>query len=515
MEVQFCEKLDFLMRLTNSTNSALSLSIKLDASHISRLRRGQRGALKDLTCIQSMAAYFARNCKEDYQRKALADVLHISPSSFDGDTLALHISNWLTSKLNYEAAAVKSFLAGFSNVSSRQTMPRVDQPKKAPLAPPPADTSVFYGVEGKRQASLYFLSEVIVQNKPQTLLLFSDEATDWMTESAEFAAKWTLLMTQLLSKGNHIKIIHTVSRDLDEMLSAIRQWMPLYMTGLLESYFYPKKRDGIYKHTRFVCPGVAAVVSSSVGTSMDCAANMFLRDKHAIQAYAEEFCQYLSLCKPLMRIYTAKDTAAYFETLLEYETETSDSLIKTESLSLLTMPESLVSGILARMDLNGFDLRKLQRRRKQLFEASLMGNSFTEFAPMFTVEQVKRGAAKVAFSVMLLGDAASYTLEEYILHLEHLQSLLTHYDHFHLHLVKDEAPINYMVYAREALGAIVGKTSAPSVALAINETNLATAFWDYLKSMLGEKACQRPNNEESAKKLSDYIRQLKQGFEPE
>jgi hypothetical protein len=29
-------------------------------------------------------------------------------------------------------------------------------------------------------------------------------------------------------QGNKIKIIHTISRDLDEMLNAISQWMPLY-----------------------------------------------------------------------------------------------------------------------------------------------------------------------------------------------------------------------------------------------------------------------------------------------
>ncbi|MGE4277384.1 MAG: transcriptional regulator, partial [Lawsonibacter sp.] len=409
--------------------------------------------------------------------------------------------------------AVESFLAGFSNFNSRPTTLRMDQPKKATAVSPPANSTVFYGLEGKRQAAVHFLSEVIAQSKPQTLLLFSDEATDWMTGNTEFAAKWASLMTQLFSKGNRIKIIHTVSRDLDEMLSAIRQWMPLYMTGLIEPYFYPKKRDAIFKHTLFVSPDVAAVVSNSVGTSIDCAANVFLRDKDMILAYAEEFHQYLSLCKPLMQIYTAKDTAAYFETLLEYETETSDSLIKTESLSSLTMPESVAPGIIARMNKNGLDLNALQDRRRQLFEANLKVNSFTEIIPMFDVEQVKRGAVKIAFSVMLLGDAACYTLEEYILHLEHLEYLLTHYDHFHLHLVKDQEKVNYMVYAREALGVIVGKTSAPPVALAINETNLATAFWDYLKSMLGEKACQHPNNAETAKKLSDYIQQLKQGLE--
>lgn len=52
--MQFYEKLDFLMNITRTSNSALGQKVKLDASYISRLRKGQRGALKDIACIKSI-----------------------------------------------------------------------------------------------------------------------------------------------------------------------------------------------------------------------------------------------------------------------------------------------------------------------------------------------------------------------------------------------------------------------------------------------------------------------------
>jgi hypothetical protein len=39
-----------------------------------------------------------------------------------------------------------------------------------------------------------------------------------------------------------------------------------------------------------------------------------------------------------MQIFRASDSDAYFETLAEFERGKADALIKTESLSLLTMP---------------------------------------------------------------------------------------------------------------------------------------------------------------------------------
>ena len=55
-------------------------------------------------------------------------------------------------------------------------------------------------------------------------------------------------------------------------------------------------------------------------------------------SFAEEFKRYLRLCRPLMQIFRASDSDAYFETLAEFERGKADALIKTESLSLLTMP---------------------------------------------------------------------------------------------------------------------------------------------------------------------------------
>ena len=52
--MQFYEKLDFLMNITKTSNSALGQKVNLDASYVSRLRKGQRSALKDITCIKSM-----------------------------------------------------------------------------------------------------------------------------------------------------------------------------------------------------------------------------------------------------------------------------------------------------------------------------------------------------------------------------------------------------------------------------------------------------------------------------
>lgn len=512
--MKFYEKLDFLMNITNTSNSILGQKVNLDPSYISRLRRGQRNALKDKAVIEAMAEYFSRHCMADYQLKSISDALNISKTIFDFSELQQLIVKWFSNEKVNEVKAVGNFMDGLVEIDANLKIPEntVETVKEKVTSTIflQDDVSIYHGVEGKRQAAEFFLLEVLNTGTPQTLLLYSDESTEWMTENQEFALKWTQLMISILSRGNKIKIIHTISRDLDEMLTAIRQWMPLYMTGLIEPYYYPKKRDGVFKQTMFISPGVSAVISSSVGNSIDYAANLLIRNSDAIRAYTEVFNQYLNQCKPLMRIFTSKNKNSYLETLLEFEKEKCNTIIKTESISLLTMPEKVSSEILSRIGIKNSSLSDYQEQRIKIFKNHLENNNlFYEIIPIFDLETINNGKIKVSFSDMMNNSTVYYTKEEYIQHLEHITFLLEIYENFHIKLVSGMSESNYLIYAKEDLGVITAKTSIPPVVLAVNEINLTAAFWDFLKHTLGEKAFQYPNNVEESKELKKYIQKIK------
>ena len=502
----FAEKLDFLMNITKTSNSALAARVSLDASYISRLRSGKRLMPKDERIMQVMAAYFTRHAGEDYQKKALSDALRLT-SLPDGSQLSEELAHWLLHDDADSTEQVGRFLSGLSGLGSRPT-PTCPQEDCQPPFPNDA-VSVYYGVEGKRRAAEYFLCEVAAREKPQTLLLFSDEETSWMTADPAYVRKWAELMVRVLSRGNRIKIIHTISRDLDEILSAISQWMPLYMSGLIEPYFYPKKRDGVFKRTLFIAPETAAVVSNSIGDQISLAANVLYRDRAAVAPFAEEFLQYLRLCRPLMRIFTVREREACYATLAEFEREQADTLIKTESLSLLTMPEALAERLLRRAGPNEAEALSAHSARHKGFLECLASSRFDEIVSLPDVELLKKGGVKVSMSDMLGGGAVYYTPEEFAIHLERVIALLETYENYRAHLIDRPVEDRYMVYAREELGVIVAKTSQPPVVLAMSEGNMVAAFWDFLKGLVGEKAYTAADKEEAINRLGNYLQTLR------
>lgn len=502
----FAEKLDFLMNITKASNSALAHAATLDASYISRLRTGKRLMPKDNHMIKGMAFFLARQLKEDYQKKALLDALKLMNLPSDTSLLADEITHWLIQDGGNSTQQVGRFLNTLSGMVNRSV--QVGQSDDSKPYFPDQAVSIYYGIEGKRKAAEYFLSEVAACESPQTLLLFSDEGTAWMTEAPTYARKWAELMIRVLSRGNRIKIIHTVSRDLDEMLSAINQWMPLYMSGLIEPYFYPKKRDGIFKRTLFIAPETAAVISNSVGNQASSAANVLYRDRDAVASFAEEFLQYLRLCRPLMRIFTTREREGCYATLAEFEQGQADALIKTESLSLLTMPKPLLMQILKRSGMDVYVDSSLHDARYQCFLENLQSNHFTELISLPDIEAVKSGNVKVSMSDMLSRSAVYYTPEEFIAHLEHILTLLESFENYHVHLINSSTEDRYTVYAREELGVVVAKTSQPSVVLAINEGNMTAAFWDFLKGMIDEKTYSASKNIDSITVLRNYLTEL-------
>lgn len=482
----FAEKLDLLMNITNTSNSVLARSISMDASFISRLRRGVRTPAKNVNYIQAMADCFSRNCRAEYQKAALWEAIRNSSELQPSETGTMTdlLYKWLRDNKT-EPNSIDDFLEGVIHFQFKRMRPvtpaDIDRVNFRELS----EVEVLYGVKGKQTAILAFLSMVLKNKSPQTLLLYSDEDLGWLTDNPEFTAKWAALLAEVIRAGNRLKIIHTINRSFDEMLAAIKEWVPLYMTGAIEPYYYPRTRDGLFRRTLFIAPLTAAVTSSSVGSGIKNTANLLFTKKDTVNALISEFNDFLALCRPLMRIFTPCNKGDYLGTLAEFEEEEGATIVKTDVLTNMTMPPEVVTSILTRIEGSAAEqLLSYQHRRIEKFNNSLENCSFTEIFPLPDLEAILAGQVVVNFSDMLTESRLCYTPAEYYKHLQNIIRLLKTYHNYHVHLVRDKHLVGSMVYVKEDVGVLVGKTSLPSVIFAINQSNMTAAFWDYLNVLL-------------------------------
>lgn len=293
------EKIDFLMNLTGTRNSALGRALNYDPSYISRIRTGKRGLPHNLPFIEPASVYFARNIKEDYQKDAAARELGLTadwPTS-DEDAAVL-LTDWLEDRPVQPAPIAKMLAAISSPTAQPGRMREVYNTKEGTGA----RSHFFYGNEGKRSGVFTFLEQLAKEGKPQKLLLYSDEDMTWLYEDRQFVHAWADLLLQLIAGGTSIRIIHSIGRNLNDMWEALQKWMPLYMTGAIEPYFYPLLQDGIFYRTLFIAREHSAFVGNSVRNQQGDTLNALITDKNAVQTVEKEFKAYLDLCRPLMEV---------------------------------------------------------------------------------------------------------------------------------------------------------------------------------------------------------------------
>lgn len=475
----FAERFDALMNIAEVSNSKLGRHIHINPSHIGRLRSGARPLPKKHEYLLDICHYLTGHIKKEYQITALQKLTGIENTILASPkSTALYLEQWLLALEQDTSSAAERLISGFSRIASRTTLFSSDDTAwKAPQK----YAAYLYGNAGKRKAVEQFFYVILQEKKPQTLLLFSDENMAWLYEDAAFAARWTELFTKVLLKGNRVKIIHMTSRNMNEMLEAVTKWIPIYLTGMIEPYYYPRLKDGIFQHTMFIAPETAAVVSSSVQQNTDGMLNFFLTDRAALSALQTEFDHYFALCRPLVCVFTEKDADAFHRNAKCLFAAEGNAWLCSAMPPLFTMPEKLLREI---SEKNGYEqlitewrhtLNLFRKNIKEQHLSLILLNPESAFLmPNLFCPSVGK---------LLFGRHFSYTKEQYLLHIDWLKQMEKRHENLNIRFVNEIAD-NTLIYVKEDKGVIMSKTNPPETAFVINDRNMVNAFRDYIEKKL-------------------------------
>lgn len=454
--MKFNEKLDFLMNLTNTSNVALGNVTAFDASYISRIRSGKRGVPKNPEFFKVASSYFIKKAQQDYQKAVLAEALSgEGPLPRDPETAEAILVKWMQTEDDnpaITASHLSELLRRKNPGSSSETLSKVQ---------------FYYGNEGKRHAVEVFLGTLGKINNPPELLLYSNEDFSWLYEDSSFAKKWAMLLTAYLRNGGKIKIIHTITRDANEMVEALAKWLPVYFTGRIEPYFYPKLQDRLFRRTMFIAKGHSAIISNSVGEEISDAVTMLTCDYQAVNGFENEYMNFFRLCKPLMDIYTDSESDKLRNQLFDLASERG-TMVKASPLpGLYLMPENILRSIKATHNITWID---------KLYETSRKAYEKRKVDRKLSVEILSLPPADKLDGVL------PYTREEYILHLKALieemktNPLLTV-------IPTDNVPINTLIYLKEDKAVFIIKMDKPEIGFHISDQRMVSAFWESLERM--------------------------------
>ena len=309
-------------------------------------------------------------------------------------------------------------------------------------------------------------------------------------------------------RGGRVKVIHKVSRNIDEMFEVIRRWLPFYVSGAIEPYYYPRLRDGIYKRTLSVIPGVAATFSTSIGQQTGVVTTFMTRERLAVDSFTNEFSSYVALCRPLIEFFTMSTLVETFQSYLACAAVTN--ILRSDGLSFTTLPDSVLQRISGMYDASmEAALNQIHNAWGKKFSDNASQCSTYHLLRLAPPEEVAAGRTPISCAGMLRGEPVYYRPEEYCAQLENILALMERYPWFQVCLDEGERE-GYTLHIFEEQDVYLFKEEPPYIIFRIREPNTVAAFWDYMQRTVEDLRQERPA---VCRRIREHMEQIRRAME--
>lgn len=486
----FGEKLSALLGITDATNVQIARALNVDSSLISLYRNGVRFPADQNTTLSAISAFFARQNLNNQQREALLNVIEYDSDSLDEESLQNAIFVWLSmaSGTPPSSEGVESFLERVDNfgdfAAGRTVIPLEEIMKLAPAGNKPA---ILFDHKGIQQAAITYLAHVATQKQTRTLHHFSDQSTDWMLGNSEYAKIWASLMVHVLSRGNTLRIIHTVNRDSSILFSAMENWIPLYMIGEIVPYYFRTGTSGRFHSSHFLAEDLALISGYCAPNRENRAVYRYDTDPQILLRAKEQFEGLLAQCGELMSIYKGKKDAKSYEIHLNaFWGHKGNATSLIPRLSLATIPKDLLQSKLEKQQLDTKTVHTIldnQAKQERAFRTQLNNGNLTELYMLESADSVQGGNVYYDIASELTAEPIAYTAEEYEIHLEHIYRLEKESSGYQLFTLEHSPFRNIKIHSKENGRTIVEKLSEPVVAFSFNNPHMCRGISHFLHEL--------------------------------
>ena len=468
----FGEKLNAVMELAEISNIRLGTLVNIDTSYISRFRNGLRSPKSNPRTMNAICTALLRRLGEQNKIKQLSAIMKVDPDALTDEDEAFSLfHDWLydTEKTD-SSSVIERLLEDIDTFSIDAKMPLPSFEEVAAEQTVKSEDTVYFGSAGLQNAVIRFLASVI-SGGGKELYLYSDQNMNWMTDTA-FRIKWAALMLGCVQNGVKIHVIHNVDRDVSEMIEAIISWLPLYMSGMIRSYYCKRQKNSRFSNTVFLCPGVACIKGSNViGTEDRSGEYRYDTDSTILEVHQAAFHGLLDDAKQLVRIYGDLES----EGLIQMGN--SGMTVLGTTLSLATMPEKVLNSMIERNGLDGSARNEILsewKNKTMLFEDALQKGFVHECITVADDETLFGGKVPID----LRSGSFTYTEQEYKEHIKNIIALSESHSNYRFYALPENPFANTNIIFSESSVAVT-RLLPPQITFTFSHPAMCEAFLGY------------------------------------
>ncbi len=469
----FADKLNFLMSIIGISGGELAHAVDLDPSYISRLRNGKRALPKGQHFMDDIARYFAVHIQTDYQIELLCEAMNFK-EVWPKDKEKAHalICEWMMRQETSQRDVIKNVLG---DVISTYLVDAVLSPDRdLDLTQFEQDNREhYYGIKGKQEAFLRFLTLAERVQGGMEMHMFTNENLDWLSNDPDFAGRTRSLLTAYTQAGNRIKVVHPIRQDIPDMIFTLQRWIPVYLTGHVEPYYYPKVRNDFYLRTAFVVPGVAAMVSCSLEGNTAEGLTFIVTEPRAVDAVAAEMAHLISLSRPLAQMLSSEDIPDAWNRIATFFRTQAPTMVIHDHLASYDAMEKNFS------EYEGQGEAPVGRT---LLEALVLKNTYIEVISKQDGDLIRNGGVPIQLTELLPGGPRHLSKEEYLENLEDVVRIAETHANYHIVLVPSLF-FNLFLCVKQGVGALISRGEKGAPTFFITQSEVINAVWEYVNAI--------------------------------
>lgn len=485
------ENFNTLVEVMELSVSRLCRYANYDPSTIFRFRSGARQPAEPERFAQAVAAYVSQEL-DDVQHREIAGALLDCEAAALADRAAYcqRLRDWLLGSHALRQDGVSHFLSKLDEFDLNEYIRsiRFDE-LKVPTTPFQLPTSrSYFGLQQMMESELDFMKAAVLSRSTEPVILYSDMPMEQMAQDPEFPKKWMFGMAMLLKKGLTLRIIHNIDRSISEMMLGLESFIPMYMTGQIEPYYFKTPQNGVFLHFMRSAGTVALTGEAVAGHHSE--GRYDLTKVKSEVAYCRRRAEaMLENASPLMDFYR-EDGAARLNAFLLADSRTPGRrrhILYTPP--LCTMEPDYLAELLEKQGLPAEDRQRIcayaQTRREQL-ETILLTDTVHQELPRLTEQAFAQFPPSLPLSGLFYGQDVPYTYEAYLAHLAQTEAFAAEHPRYELEFTGGGAFRNLQICIHEGQWAMVSKERSPAIHFVIRHPKLRAAIERFVPPMVEE-----------------------------
>lgn len=470
-----------LISVLSVSVSELSKSINYDASHISRIRSGQRQPADPQKFVADILRFIVRRYTNENELSVIAELIGCSPKDIADESIYhKKLSEWLTSGVHVSKDYTFDFLQKLDSFDLNEYIRAIHFDElKVPSVPFQLPTSKsYFGLKQMMDSELDFLKATVLSKSFEPVIMYSDMPMEEMAKDPDFPKRWMFGMAMMLKKGLHLNQIHHIDRSFNDMMLGLESWIPMYMTGQISPYYLKGAQNNVFMHLLKVS-GSAALTGEAIS---GCHANgkyYLTKQKDEVAFYKKLANNLLKKALPLMDIYR-EDTHNELKAFLLGDIKSQGnrrSILAAPP--LYTMSEEYLISFLQVHFISETEKQQILEYasvQRDYFETILSHSAVEDEIPSLTKEEFSQFPPVLSLSGLFYEKDLAYTYEDYTEHLSQTKKFADTHENYSVKLTNTNAFRNIQIGIHEGEWVMVSKGKSPAIHFIIRHPKLRNAI---------------------------------------